>query len=61
MKQPKILFPARHEKRPRQDIPTEAARIKARMARMPSRPPESARTKAESDSKPEAVAPKEEK
>lgn len=33
IKQPKMLFPAGKEKRPRQDIPTEAARIKARMAR----------------------------
>jgi hypothetical protein len=34
IKQPKMLFPRGKEKRPRQDIPTEAARIKARMARM---------------------------
>jgi hypothetical protein len=37
IKQPKMLFPAGKEKRPRQDIPTEAARIKARMARMPGK------------------------
>jgi hypothetical protein len=35
IKQPKMLFPAGNEKRPRQDIPTEAARLKARMARTP--------------------------
>jgi hypothetical protein len=33
-KQPKMLFPTRKEKRPHQEIPTEAARIKARMARI---------------------------
>jgi hypothetical protein len=37
LKQPKVLFPARKEKRPTQDIPTEASRIKARMARMPAK------------------------
>jgi hypothetical protein len=36
-KQPKVLFPAGKQKRPRQDIPTEASRLKARMARMPAR------------------------
>ncbi|WP_158812724.1 hypothetical protein [Methylocapsa sp. S129] len=39
-KQPKVLFPASREKRPRQEIPTEAARIKARMARMPQKSPQ---------------------
>jgi hypothetical protein len=39
-KQPKVLFPASREKRPSQDIPTEAARLKARMARMPPKPRE---------------------
>jgi hypothetical protein len=38
IKQPNKLFPARNEKRPGQDIPTEAARIKARMARIPKPP-----------------------
>ena len=37
IKQPKMLFPTGKEKRPRQDIPTEAARIKARMARTPGK------------------------
>ena len=37
IKQPKMLFPAGKEKRPKQDIPTEAARIKARMARTPGK------------------------
>jgi hypothetical protein len=32
-KQPKTLFRASNERRPKQDIPTEAARLKARMAR----------------------------
>ena len=32
IKQPKVLFPAGKEKRPVQEIPTEADRIKARMA-----------------------------
>jgi hypothetical protein len=36
-KQPKVLFPTRKEKRPHQEIPTEAARIKARLARLPSK------------------------
>jgi hypothetical protein len=36
-KQPKVLFPAGKQKRPKQDIPTEASRLKARMARMPTR------------------------
>jgi hypothetical protein len=34
IKQPKVLFSAGGQKRPKQDIPTEAARIKARMARV---------------------------
>ena len=55
IKQPKLLLPASREQRPRQDIPTEAARLKARMARMPPRPrtdlePE----QAKSDPKPQA-------
>lgn len=37
LKQPKALFPASKERRPKQDIPSEAARIKARMARRPSK------------------------
>jgi hypothetical protein len=40
IKQPKMSFPDRNERRPKQDIPTEAARIKARLARMPARPDE---------------------
>ena len=39
IKQPKMLFPAGKEKRPAQAIPTESDRIKARMARMPAKPP----------------------
>jgi hypothetical protein len=39
IKQPKVLFPAGKEKRPAQEIPTEASRIKARMARMAAKPP----------------------
>ena len=35
LKKPKVLFPTGKERRPRQDIPTEAARLKARMARAP--------------------------
>ena len=34
IKQPKVLFPVGDQKRPKQDIPTEAARIKARMVRV---------------------------
>jgi len=37
LRQPKVLFPAGKQKRPRQDIPSEAARLKARLARMPAR------------------------
>ena len=54
-KQPKVFFPASREKRPRQDIPTEAARIKARMARMPSKAPadvEAAPAQSDPKSKP---------
>jgi hypothetical protein len=38
IKQPKKLFPAGKEKRPPQEIPSEADRIKARLARMPAKP-----------------------
>jgi hypothetical protein len=38
VKQPKVLFPAGKEKRPTQEIPTEADRIKARMARAAAKP-----------------------
>jgi hypothetical protein len=38
IKQPKVLFPPGKEKRPTQEIPTEADRIKARMARMAAKP-----------------------
>ena len=37
IKQPKELFRNSNERRPKQDIPTEAARIKARMARTPGK------------------------
>jgi hypothetical protein len=39
IKQPKMLFPAGKEKRPAQEIPTEADRIKAWMARMAAKSP----------------------
>lgn len=39
IKQPKVLFPAGKEKRPVQEIPTEADRIKARMARIAAKQP----------------------
>ena len=52
IKQPKMLFPTGKEKRPRQDIPTEAARIKARMARMPPKAGENSELgKAKADPK----------
>jgi hypothetical protein len=38
IKQPKMLFPAGKERRPPQEIPSEADRIKARLARMPAKP-----------------------
>jgi hypothetical protein len=38
IKQPKELFRASNERRPKQDIPTEAARLKARMARRAQNP-----------------------
>jgi hypothetical protein len=38
IKQPKVVLPAGREKRPTQEIPTEASRIKARMARMLAKP-----------------------
>jgi hypothetical protein len=49
-KQPNVLFPTRKERRPRQEIPTEAARIKARMARVASKPrPDAEPAKADPD------------
>jgi hypothetical protein len=38
-KQPKVLYRARNEKRPKQEIPTEAARIKARMTNVVTKLP----------------------
>ena len=38
LKQPKELFRNSNERRPKQDIPTEAARLKARTARRSQKP-----------------------
>jgi hypothetical protein len=46
IKQPKMLFPGGKEKRPKQDIPTEAARIKARMARVSAKSGDLEKTEA---------------
>ena len=49
IKQPKELFRNSNERRPKQDIPTEAARQKARAARRPQKPAP-VETKPESNS-----------
>ena len=50
IKQPKNLFPAGKEKRPIQEIPTEADRIKARMAARPPKDIAPAKTDSRSHS-----------
>jgi hypothetical protein len=50
IKQPKMLFPAGKEKRPPQEIPSEADRIRARLARVPAKPQKD-KAPAKTDSK----------